>query len=62
MNANPLVSLIIPNFNYGRFLAEAIESGLRQTYPNIEIIVVDDGATDDSRDVIELWEKHPCHF
>ena len=43
-----LVSIVIPCFNYGRFLAEAIESALDQTHDPIEVIVVDDGSTDDS--------------
>jgi glycosyltransferase involved in cell wall biosynthesis len=50
--AAPLVSIVINNYNYGRFLAEAIDSALSQNYDNIEIIVVDDGSTDNSRDVI----------
>lgn len=45
---HPLVSIIIPNFNYAVYLAEAIESALNQDYPNIEVIVVDDGSKDDS--------------
>lgn len=47
-----LVSIIINNYNYDRFLAEAINSALNQTYPHTEVIVVDDGSTDDSRDII----------
>jgi hypothetical protein len=45
----------MPNYNYARFLREAIESVLSQTYPRIEIIVVDDGSTDNSRDVIASY-------
>lgn len=52
MHSNPLVSLIINNYNYDRFLAEAIDSALNQTYPHVEVIVVDDGSTDNSRKII----------
>jgi hypothetical protein len=52
MKRNPLASIVINNYNYGRFLVEAIDSALAQTYANLEIIVVDDGSTDDSRDII----------
>ena len=45
-------TIIINNYNYGRFLAAAIESALNQTYANTEIVVVDDGSTDDSRQII----------
>ncbi len=48
----PLVSVIINNYNYGRYVAESIESALNQRYANKEIIVVDDGSTDNSREVI----------
>lgn len=54
-NTKPLVSILICNYNYGRFIATAIDSALAQTYPNIEIIVVDDGSTDNSREVIESY-------
>lgn len=42
------VSIIITSYNYVRFLPEAIESALHQTYPAVEVIVIDDGSTDDS--------------
>lgn len=51
----PLVSLIINNYNYGRFMGDAIESALAQGYPDKEVIVVDDGSTDNSRDVIASY-------
>jgi len=47
-----LVSIIINNYNYDRFLSQAIDSALNQTYPHIEVIVVDDGSTDNSRKII----------
>ena len=52
MNSNTLVSIIINNYNYDRFLGEAIDSALNQSYKNIETIVVDDGSTDNSRQII----------
>jgi glycosyltransferase involved in cell wall biosynthesis len=48
----PLVSILINNYNYGRYLGDAIESALNQTYRHAEVIVVDDGSTDNSREVI----------
>lgn len=51
----PLASIVICNYNYGQFIGEAIDSSLSQTYPNIEIIVVDDGSTDNSRQVIAAY-------
>ncbi|HEV3480013.1 MAG TPA: glycosyltransferase [Gaiellaceae bacterium] len=50
-----LVSIAINNFNYGRFLGDAIESALAQHYPHVEVIVVDDGSTDDSHRVIDRY-------
>jgi hypothetical protein len=50
---DPLISVCITNHNYGRFLSSAIESVLAQSYPRVELIVVDDGSTDASRDVID---------
>jgi len=52
----PLVSIIINNFNYGRYVRQAIESAIAQTYGNLELIIVDDGSLDDSRDVIADYE------
>lgn len=51
----PLISTLINNYNYGRFLRDAIDSALNQTYTNVEVIVVDDGSTDDSREIIASY-------
>src|SRR5688572_17270136 len=55
MSFTPLVSVLINNYNYARFLPDAIESALNQTYPAIEVIVVDDGSTDESAAVIQRF-------
>ncbi|MEM6449971.1 MAG: glycosyltransferase [Cyanobacteria bacterium P01_D01_bin.105] len=51
----PLVSILLNNYNYGRFLKRAIDSALEQTYPYVEVVVTDDGSTDCSRDIIERY-------
>lgn len=53
--SEPLVSVLINNYNYARFLREAIDSALNQTYRNTEVIVVDDGSTDDSSEIIASY-------
>ena len=50
-----LVSIVINNYNYGRFVAAAIESAMAQTHERVQIIVVDDGSTDDSRAVLHTF-------
>ncbi len=52
MANQPLVSIVINNYNYGHFLRQAIDSALNQTYDRTETIVVDDGSTDHSREII----------
>ena len=56
----PLVSLLVANFNNGRFISETLESAVAQTYPNIEIVIVDDGSSDDSLQIIgRFMATHP---
>ncbi len=50
-----LVSIVIANYNYAAYIEEALASALNQTHPDVEIIVVDDGSTDGSRDIIDRY-------
>jgi glycosyltransferase involved in cell wall biosynthesis len=59
MNPPPAVSVVIATYNYGRFLAGAIDSVFAQTFPDYEVIVVDDGSDDDTGDVIGRYLRDP---
>lgn len=54
---NPLISVVIPNYNYARYLGQAIASVTSQTYDNLQIIVVDDGSTDNSIEIAEMFKE-----
>lgn len=56
-SSSPLISIVITNYNYGEYIAQAIESALAQTYENIEIIILNDGSTDNSEEVIAKYYK-----
>jgi GT2 family glycosyltransferase len=55
IGSEPLVSIIIPYFNHPAYLAETVESARRQTYPNLEIIVVDDGSVVPADSLLEAF-------
>jgi len=55
---NPLVSVIIPCYNYANYIEECINSAINQTYENIEIIVIDNGSTDESLTVIKGFSNN----
>mgnify|MGYP004004405407 FL=1 len=54
----PSVTIYITNYNYGTYLEQAIQSVLNQTYTDYELIIIDDGSTDDSKDIIDQYQKH----
>jgi glycosyltransferase involved in cell wall biosynthesis len=55
LDEQPLVSILVANYNYERYIGEALDSALRQTYGNFELVVCDDGSTDGSMRVIESY-------
>jgi glycosyltransferase involved in cell wall biosynthesis len=55
LTERPLVSVVVSNHNYGRYVGAAIQSVLAQTYTHFEMVICDDGSTDDSCEVIESW-------
>lgn len=57
--ATDLVSAIIPNYNHGPYLRQRLDTVLAQTYPHLELIILDDCSTDDSRSIIESYRDHP---
>ena len=62
MSPRPLVSIIIPTYNRAKFLPTAIQSALQQSYPNIEVIVIDDGSTDNTKMALEPFKDKIRYF
>jgi GT2 family glycosyltransferase len=56
INNNPLVSVMMPTYNNGRYIGQAIESIYAQNYKNIEVIVIDDGSTDNTKEIIKKYQ------
>ncbi len=58
MISNPLITVYITNHNYENYLKQSIESVLKQTFPDFELLIIDDGSTDNSREIIEQYRNH----
>jgi len=58
-NVNPLVSVIVPSYNHYNYLVQRLECIFNQTYPNFEVILLDDCSTDKSQDILLEYAKSP---
>jgi len=58
-NALDLISVIVTNYNHAKYLPQRMESLLKQTYPKLEIIIIDNCSTDNSREVLDIYKYEP---
>ena len=57
METNPLISVMMPTYNNGKYIKQAIDSIYAQNYNNIEIIVIDDGSTDNTKEILQQYKN-----
>lgn len=60
MQQAPLISVIIPNYNHSSYLVQRIDSVLKQTFTNFEVILLDDCSTDNSPSILQSYSNHPA--
>lgn len=58
----PVISIVMPSFNQGMFIEQAITSVLGQFYPKLELIIMDGGSTDNTREIVEKYSRSIQHF
>lgn len=59
--SNPKISVIVPNYNHAKYLSKRLESIENQTYKNLEIILLDDNSSDESRDILNNFKEKSKH-
>ena len=62
MSASPLVSIVMPAYNHEKFVGEAIDSVLNQTWQHLELIIIDDGSTDKTADIVKAYDDPRVHY
>lgn len=62
MNSSPIISIVLPTYNRANLISETIESVINQSYTNWELIVIDDGSTDDTQKVVTSFQDSRIHY